>query len=115
MGPTGRTLEVPSARPTKGSMDNPLHWRQIFRLGPSDEDHFIALRAALGVFIPLLVLVAVQRLDLAIFAIFGAFTGVYGRTPGHLDRLIVQPQAEAQQACQGITPVVQGIPQHDAA
>jgi len=39
----------------------------------------VALRAAVSVLVPLLVLDAVGRLDWAIFATFGAFTSLYGR------------------------------------
>lgn len=53
-------------------------------------DHYVGLRAALGVLLPLLVLIALGRLDLAPYAVFGAFVGVYSRVPGHLDRLLMQ-------------------------
>lgn len=71
-------------------MSNPLHWRQMFTLGPSDRDHLIASRAALGVFLPLVLLMGLDRLDLAVFAIFAAFTGIYGRAPTHRDRVAAQ-------------------------
>jgi hypothetical protein len=35
----------------------------MFRLAPGAEDHFIALRTALGVFLPLTLLIAIDRMD----------------------------------------------------
>jgi len=67
--------------------------RQLFTLGPGSEDHYVGLRAGLGVLLPLLALIALQRIDLAPYAVFGAFTGVYSRVPGHLDRMVVQIKA----------------------
>lgn len=49
----------------------------------------------MGVLLPLGVLAGIDRLDLAVFAIFGAFTGIYGRNRGHLDRLVAQARAGA--------------------
>ena len=40
-------------------------------------------------------LIAIDRMDLAVFAVFGAFTGVYGRVKGHRDRLNAQLRAGA--------------------
>nr|WP_255622837.1 FUSC family protein [Tessaracoccus sp. OS52] len=41
----------------------------------------------------MIILLGIGRLDLAMFAIFGAFTGIYGRSPGHLDRLVEQTRS----------------------
>lgn len=49
----------------------------------ANKDHHPALRCAVGVFVPLFMLVLLGRLDLAIFASFGAFTGIYGRREPH--------------------------------
>lgn len=65
----------------------------LFGIGPLKNDHHVALRAGAGVFIPLLTLVIVGRLDLAIFASFGAFTGIYGRNEPHRVRLVTQVRA----------------------
>ncbi len=35
-------------------------------------------------------LLLLDRLDLSVFAVFAAFTNVYGRVPGHVDRLLAQ-------------------------
>ncbi|MGP5071458.1 FUSC family protein [Arthrobacter rhombi] len=74
-------------------MDDSLTLRRLLTLGPGDKDPWIGVRCGLGVFLPLAVLLGLDRLDLAIFAIFGAFTGIFGRVPGHRDRLRSQASA----------------------
>ncbi|MFJ7751564.1 FUSC family protein [Arthrobacter sp. NPDC097144] len=61
--------------------------REMFRIGPAHNDHQVAIRCGLGVGLPLLVLLGMDRIDLAIFASFGAFTGIYGRNEPHRQRL----------------------------
>ena len=56
-------------------------------MGPAQRDHIPAFRTALGVAIPMFTLLALGRLDLAIYANFGAFTGVYGRHTTRATRL----------------------------
>lgn len=70
-------------------------FREFFRVGPANNDHLPALRVAIGVALPLLVLLAFDRKDLAIYAVFGAFTGIYGRGEPHQLRLEHQLQAGA--------------------
>ena len=60
--------------------------RDMFRMAPANKDHQVAVRCGLGVGIPLLLLLAFGRIDLAIFATFGAFTGIYGRNEPHRQR-----------------------------
>lgn len=55
------------------------HLQEFFRIPPGERDHIPAFRIALGVAIPLLVLLGIDRLDLAVYAAFGAFTGIYAR------------------------------------
>ena len=55
----------------------------MFTLAPANKDHQVAIRCAVGVFVPLITLVLLGRLDLAIFASFGAFAGIYGRNEPH--------------------------------
>lgn len=55
------------------------HVAQFFVVPPSQRDHIPALRIALSVAVPLLVLVAMGRTDLAMYAAFGAFTSIYAR------------------------------------
>lgn len=47
-----------------------------------------AARAAIALAVPLLVLLAVDRIDLAVYASFGAFTGLYGRHEPYRVRLL---------------------------
>jgi len=66
---------------------------EMFSIAPGNKDHHPALRCAVGVFVPLLALVLLGRLDLAIFASFGAFTGIYGRGEPHGTRFALQLRA----------------------
>ena len=65
----------------------------LFSIGPAGRDHHPAARVALGLFLPLLLLVLTGRLDLAIFANFSAFTGIYGRNEPHRMRVVTQARA----------------------
>ena len=66
---------------------------EMFTMAPANKDHQVALRCAVGVFVPLITLVLLDRLDLAIFASFGAFAGIYGRNEPHARRLALQFRA----------------------
>jgi hypothetical protein len=46
-----------------------------------------AMRASVGLLVPIVVLLAMDRLDLALYASFGAFTGLYGRNERYRLRL----------------------------
>jgi len=59
---------------------------------PPMEDHRPALRVALGLAIPGIALLAAGRPDLIIYAVFGAITGMYGRTETRARRLAHQTQ-----------------------
>ncbi|QCB96127.1 FUSC family protein [Arthrobacter sp. PAMC25564] len=63
---------------------------EMFTMAPSRNDHQVALRCAVGVFVPLITLLLLDRLDLAVFASFGAFTGIYGRNEPHAKRFVIQ-------------------------
>lgn len=65
----------------------------LFSIGPMKNDHQVAIRVAAGLFIPLVSLVVAGRLDLAIFASFAAFTGIYGRNEPHRVRVVAQLRA----------------------
>ncbi|GAA4163075.1 hypothetical protein GCM10022286_22960 [Gryllotalpicola daejeonensis] len=65
-------------------------WRELLELNPYDRDHWAALRVGLTTAIPLVALWAAGRTDLAVFAVFGAFTSVYGRNFPHVSRLRLQ-------------------------
>ncbi|GAA2861286.1 FUSC family protein [Paenarthrobacter ilicis] len=66
---------------------------ELFTMGPGNKDHHPALRCAIGVFVPLITLAVLGRLDLAVFASFGAFTGIYGRNEPHSVRFRSQLRA----------------------
>lgn len=67
--------------------------RALHRLEPANNDHLAALRVALSVAVPSLLLLATGRSDLMIYAVFGALTGMYGRSEPHQLRLRHQSQA----------------------
>ncbi|WP_261663623.1 FUSC family protein [Deinococcus sp. Marseille-Q6407] len=69
--------------------------RDLLRVAPARRDHWPATRIALGVALPLLLLLALNRLDLSVYAAFGAFTGIYGRHEPQRSRLVHQAQAAA--------------------
>ncbi|WP_022882377.1 FUSC family protein [Gryllotalpicola ginsengisoli] len=65
-------------------------WRDLLEVRPHDRDHWAALRVGLATAGPLVVLWAIGREDLTMYAVFGAFTSVYGRNFPHLSRLRLQ-------------------------
>ncbi|MGO4804478.1 FUSC family protein [Arthrobacter sp. 2MCAF15] len=69
------------------------HLRSLHRLAPANKDHVSAWRVAISVAVPTLVLLAADRPELIGYAVFGALTGMYGRTEPHQLRLIHQGQA----------------------
>ena len=69
------------------------HVRALHRLEPANADHLAALRVALSVAVPSLLLLAAGRTDLIIYAVFGALTGMYGRSEPHQLRVLHQSQA----------------------
>lgn len=68
-------------------------WTGIIRIGPHQGDHRVAARAALSVGIPLAVLLALGRLDLSVYAAFGAFAALYGRHDPPRTRVRMQASA----------------------
>ena len=62
-------------------------------LGPANNDHLSALRVAISVAAPSLLLLLSGRPELIIYAVFGALTGMYGRSEPHQLRLRHQLQA----------------------
>lgn len=70
-------------------------WRDLTMMGPYRRDHWVALRVALAIGVPLVLLWATDSMGLAIFAVFGAFTSVYGRGLGVFGRLRLQSIAAA--------------------
>ncbi|MFN3949889.1 FUSC family protein [Microbacterium sp.] len=68
-------------------------WTGVIRVGPHRGDHRVAVRAVLSVGAPLLVLLLLNRLDLSVYASFGAFAALYGRTDQPRPRLVMQATA----------------------
>jgi hypothetical protein len=62
----------------------------LVRFGPHEGAHRVAARAGLSVLVPLLVLLATDRLEWSAYAAFGAFTALYGRTVVGVARLRMQ-------------------------
>jgi len=69
------------------------HLRTLHSLGPATNDHLSALRVGVSVAVPSLALLFLGRPDLMIYAVFGALTGMYGRSEPHQLRLTHQAQA----------------------
>lgn len=69
---------TPSATP-RATTTPAAHLRRFVSLAPSRIDHTPAFRIAVGLAIPLTVLLATGRVEWAMYAGFGAFTGIYSR------------------------------------
>lgn len=67
----------------------------ILSVGPAANDRLAAARVGISVAVPLAALLMVGRPDLSIYAVFGAFTGMYGRDERHQLRLYHQLTAAA--------------------
>jgi len=67
--------------------------RRLLTLGPHAGAHRIALRSAVSVVVPLLVLWGTDHLAWSIHAVFGAFTSLYGRDRTDRARLSLQVEA----------------------
>ena len=62
-------------------------------MGPAAGDHRAALRVGISVAVPSLILLGFGREELIVYAVFGAFVGMYGRQEPHQLRIIHQSQA----------------------
>ncbi|MFI9489676.1 FUSC family protein [Promicromonospora sp. NPDC052451] len=71
------------------------HLRRMLHVGPYGGELPVALRAAASVALPMLVLWATGHLDWSLYATFGAFTSLFGRTVPLRPRLVMQVQAAA--------------------
>ncbi|MGN6440503.1 MAG: FUSC family protein [Arthrobacter sp.] len=67
----------------------------ILSVRPATNDHLAAVRVGVSVAVPLAALLIAGRPDLSIYAVFGAFTGMYGRDERHQLRLYHQLTAAA--------------------
>ncbi|WP_431795375.1 FUSC family protein [Microbacterium enclense] len=68
-------------------------WTGVIRIGPHGGAHRVAARAALSVGVPLLALLLLGRLDLSVYASFGAFAALYGRLDPPRTRVRMQATA----------------------
>jgi hypothetical protein len=66
--------------------------RELVRFGPHLGAHKVAIRVVVSILAPLLVLLAVDRLELAGYALLAALASVYGRMAPPRQRLAVQAE-----------------------
>ncbi|WP_368498314.1 FUSC family protein [Herbiconiux sp. A18JL235] len=71
------------------------HPRRLVEFGPHGGAHRVAVRAGVAMAVPLVGLQLTGHIDLALYAVFGAFTALYGRAHTHLARLQMQAAAGA--------------------
>lgn len=64
--------------------------RAALTIGPHAGAHRVALRAATSIGVPLLILFMLDRMDLSIYASFGALVSLYGRFHYYGDRIRMQ-------------------------
>jgi len=69
--------------------------RDLVAFGPHRGAHRVAVRAAISIAVPLVVLWATGRLDLSVYAAFGAFASLYGRHEPYRVRIRMQAAAGA--------------------
>ncbi|MEU3454149.1 FUSC family protein [Micromonospora sp. NPDC006766] len=69
--------------------------RAVLHVRPGRGAHRVALRAGISVLAPLLAVLAVGHPDWSVYAVFGAFTSLYGRNHVHLSRAAMQVSAGA--------------------
>ncbi len=62
----------------------------LIRIAPHRGDHRVAIRAAVSIAVPLVILWAIGRVDLSVYASFGAFASLYGRYDRYADRIRMQ-------------------------
>ncbi len=68
-------------------------WTGVLRVAPHRGDHRVAIRAAVSLLVPLLALWALGRIDLSVYATFGAFAAIYGRNDPIRPRIRMQVTA----------------------
>ena len=71
-------------------MTSPIRTSRFRAVSAGEKAH--AVRVSVGLMVPGLLLVAVGRPDLIIYAVFGSFTGMYGRADSRALRLLHQSQ-----------------------
>ncbi|GAA2233830.1 FUSC family protein [Herbiconiux moechotypicola] len=81
-----------SSSPSPSLAPGPL-LRRLVTLGPHAGAHRAAARAGIAIGVPLVALELTGHIDLALYAVFGAFTALYGRDHTHGTRLRMQATA----------------------
>lgn len=66
---------------------------ELLRVQPTPGAHRVALRAGLSVGVPLIAVLLLGRPAWTSYAVFGAFTSLYGRNHVHLSRAAMQASA----------------------
>ncbi|MFU8873094.1 FUSC family protein [Micromonospora sp. SL4-19] len=69
--------------------------RGLLHVRPVRGAHRVALRAGISVLAPLLTVLALGHPGWSVYAVFGAFTSLYGRNHVHLSRAVMQASAGA--------------------
>ncbi|MCW3814227.1 FUSC family protein [Micromonospora sp. DR5-3] len=69
--------------------------RGVLHVRPARGAHRVALRAGISVLVPLLTVLALGHPGWSVYAVFGAFTSLYGRNHVHLSRAAMQASAGA--------------------
>lgn len=87
---------------------------RLLTLGPHAGAHRIAVRASVSVLVPLLLLWATGHLSWSIYAVFGAFTSLYGRERTDHARLALQVEAGVTQVAVVTLGVLVGLSDHRA-
>jgi len=67
--------------------------RGVLHVRPTRGAHRVALRAGISVLVPLLAVLALGHPGWSVYAVFGAFTSLYGRNHVHLSRAAMQASA----------------------
>jgi hypothetical protein len=83
--------------------------RHLVAFGPHNGAHTVALRAGISMAVPLLALWFTGHLELSLYATFGAFTSLYGRSHSHLARFRMQSVAAAMMVSAVVVGTAVGI------
>ncbi|HLN77699.1 MAG TPA: FUSC family protein [Nocardioidaceae bacterium] len=67
--------------------------RELLHVRPEQGAHRVALRAGISVLVPLLTVLLLGQPGWSMYAVFGAFTSLYGRNHVHLSRAVMQLSA----------------------
>jgi hypothetical protein len=102
-------------RPTGDKPSSPASftrqwWTELITVRPYDAQHWGALQVGICVTLPLAVLLAIGRPDLAAYAVFGSLSSVYGSRFGRYDRMRAQLGTGAALTLAVVLGTVAGIP-----